>query len=455
MAFGSADAIGGDFAPTFDLKVNNTPVSAGVRALINSVEYEHVDGMADVLKIVASDPLDTAGVRMLSDSKLFAVGNEITVAYGYFGGVIENVGRAMIRKLRPVYPQTGVPTLEIIGYTRDVLMMDNAPIPLKERKTKKKRGKTVETDELKDSKAGRRFVNQRYSDAVIARAEDYNFIPDVDVTPDTPHDFIHKAGMTDYDFVKGISNITGFYFWVDYDFDQVGWVLHLKNPETYIEPQEKEFNFKYAQGEYSTLLTFEPELAIQDSTTTLYVEVVDPLSGRNLEVKIEDPSEAAPDPSDPASPDLIDHSGDGSEKLEHDYGWAGGVKLYLGDFSFEIKTNRRFRDENELQFWATQWFRRQRENFILSSGRTIGVEALRCRQIHRFSGVGVAFEGRYVFNKLRHIFTSGGGYECEFNARKFVEPMPTLPAVTATTLGAPSTESEVILFESNINNRNQ
>jgi phage protein D len=415
---------GGDAAPIFDLKVNNTPISDGLRRIVQSVEYESIDGMADVMKIIVADPTDGDGTRMLADSTVLAVGNEVTIAYGYYGAVIENVGRAMIRKVRPNFPNGGVCTLEVTAYTRDVLMMDNSPEPLKERKTKKKKGAIIETDEFKDSKAGRRFADSTYSDAVIARAEDYGFIPDVDQTPDSPHDFIHKAGLSDYDFVKGMANITGFFFWVDYDFDAVGWTLHFKNPETYIEPQEREYNFKWGQGNYSSLLTFEPELAIQGSTTTLYVEVTDPITGRQLEVKIEEPSDAAPD--------MVDTSGDGTTKIGGPFGSASEVKLFLGDYSFDIKANRRFRDESELAMWATQWFRRQRENFVMSTGTTVGVESLRARQMHKLTGCGSIYDGQYVFNKVRHIFTANGAYECEFNARKLIGSLAPLSIVSNT-----------------------
>lgn len=424
MALGTQDPVGGDCAPTYVLKVNNTEVSPAVRALIKSVEFESCDGLADVMKIVANDPLDETGLRVLSESKVFAPGNELTISFGYFGAVIENVGRALIRKQKPNFPQEGVPQLEVTAYSRDVLMMDNEPKPLRERKKPSKRkkakhvdefGKEIPDDGFKDSKAGRRFANQTYADAIISRAEDYGFIPDVDPTPDPPHDFIQKAGMKDYDFVKGLSNITGYYFWVAYDFDQVGWVLHFKNPETYVEPQEKEFNFKYAQGDYSTLLTFEPEMALQGSTIELYVEATDPLTGRDMSLQLEEPSEAAPDP--------IDTNSSGDQKLDKPY--TTDVKIFLGEFSVEVRANRRFRDDNELQFWTQQWFRRQRENFIMASATTIGVETLKARQIHKISNVGVAYEGKYIFNKVRHIFNDNG-YTCEVNMRKFIEPMPPL-----------------------------
>lgn len=408
-----SDVIGGDNAPTFNLSVNDEEVSDGVRALVQSVEYESNDGMSDLLKIVIHDPLDKKGNRQLSDSTLFMPGNEISVEYGYYGAVLDAVGRGIIRKARPVFPRLGVPILEVICYTKDALMMDNSPEPLKVRK-KLKNGKV----QTKNSKAGRRFIDSKYSDAVKLKAEDYGMTADVDSTSDKPHDFIHKAGLSDYDFVKGLSNLTGFYFWVDYNFADGEWTLHFKNPETYVEPQEKKFNFKWGQGDFSTLLEFEPELAITGSITKLRAEIKDPVSGSLLEVDIEEDTSVESDP--------IDRSGGtGEERVTQSPGASTQIKVFLNEFSFEVRTNHRFKTQEELAAWTQQWFRRQRENFVMSTGKVIGVETLRARQIHTLSGVGTTYSGDYQMNKVRHIFNEQG-YEVEFAARKVVPNMPML-----------------------------
>ena len=224
-------------APTFSLKVNDNPVGAGVRKLVQSVEFESVDGMADMAKIVISDPssISNSKSRLISDSQIFAPGNEVTLSFGYFGNIVQNVGRAVIRRSSPDFAEDGIPTVEVVGYDASCKMMDNSPEPLKERKKTKTKGGQQKV-EYKDSRAGRRFKDVKFSDAVKERAKDYGFALDVDETLDSPHDFNQKAGMTDYDFVKGLANVTGFYFWVDYNFDEEKWTLHFKNAGTTDSP---------------------------------------------------------------------------------------------------------------------------------------------------------------------------------------------------------------------------
>jgi phage protein D len=136
--------------------------------------------------------------------------------------------------------------------------------------------------------------------------------------------------------------------------------------------------------------------------------------------------ETADDESDP-----IDSSGGtGEGKFLKAPGASTKIKVYLNEFSFEVRTHRRFSSKVELASWVQQWFRRQRENFVMSTGKVIGVETLRARQVHRLSGLGTVFDGDYQFNKVRHCFNQNG-YECEIGCRKVIGPLPMIsPAST-------------------------
>lgn len=399
-------------APNFGIRISTGAVPLGVRQLVQRLEYESTDGMADLLRVNLVDPdmIQAPGAvgghsQRISDTKIFQPGNEISVSLGY-GSELKHVGRAIIRKTRPTFPRAGLPTVEVIAYTKDCLMMDNAP-----EGSKKKKGK-----------GGRRFTDQRFSDAVRERADDYDFVQDIDETPDARHTFYQKVGLSDYDFVNGLSNLSGYIFWVDGDENGV-WTLHFKNPDklSAADLQAKIFTFRYNDGNLSSLLTFEPELAIQGAITKLKVQVKDPVTGKTLEAEFTEENDRAPDPKVVVSEDTlraVDNILDGEQSTGSD------IKLFINDFSFEEHANRRFRTEAEVIAWARQWFRRQRENFVLARGVTIGVEDLMSRQTHAISGVSVGLSGDYYFTRVKHILDSAQGYLCDFNARKVV---PTLP----------------------------
>lgn len=411
-------------APNFSLKIEGANVPVGIRQLVQSIEYESSDGMADMIRITFQDPslIPPKGLTSigpiggfgglgggsgssvsLRDTRIIQPGNEISLSLGY-GTQLKHVGRAIIRKIRPRYPREEIPSVEVIAYTKDSVMMDHAP-----EKSKKKKGK-----------GGRIFKQTTFADAVRERAQDYDFVLDVDDTSDSPHNFIQKVGLSDYDFVNGLSNLTGYYFWVDGDASGK-WTLHFKNPETLSRDvlQDKVYTFVYDRSDYSSLLEFEPELAIQGATTKLQAKVKNPKTGKVLEANFEEENDKSPDVTVDAGTDIRASR----NELEGKHSTASDIKIFIDDYSFEVRSNRRFKTEAELIVWAKQWFRRNRENFVLSSGTIIGVETVMARQIHKLSGLGAGLDGEYFFSNVTHRMDRESGYELECDMRKVV---PTL-----------------------------
>lgn len=285
--------------------------------------------------------------------------------------------------------------------------MDNAPA---ESKTKKGKG-------------GRTFRG-RFSDAVKQRARDYQFIEDIDETSRAAKPFVQKVGMTDFDFVQALANLTGFIFWVDGDLDG-NWTLHFKNPEDVTAdtfwPAEggdpRKYNFRYDQGDLSSLLSFDPELSIQGAHTELKVRVKNSRTGRVIEADFKEDNLEAPETTvitDGSTLRVADQA------LEKEHTSGSSVKLFLGEFSIDVIANRTFQTKAELVAWSRQWYRRNRENFVLGNGALIGVELLRARQIHEISGIGIGLDGDYEFTRVRHVFSNQNGYTIDFSARKRV-----------------------------------
>lgn len=412
-------------APNFSLKVEGANVPAGINNLVQRVEYESSDGMIDVMRIVFRDPkmIKPKGLKApgplggyntggsgsgsplsLRDTRVFLPGNTVMLSMGY-GATLKHIGTALIRKYIPSFPRDEIPSIEVVAYTKDSKMTDNAP-----EGSKKKKGK-----------GGRVFKQATFADAVRDRANDYGFELDVDPTQDKPHQFIQKVGLSDYDFVRGLSNITGYYFWVDGDASG-RWTLHFKNPDTLRREiiQEREYTFIYDQGNSGSLLDFSPELVIQGAITKLGVRVKDTKTGRVLEAEFEEENEQSPDVLAAVTDDLKVQD----NELQGEHTTASDVKIFLNDFSFEAVANRRFKDERELVEWARQWFRRNRENFILASGSMVGVENVFSRQIHRLDGLGMGLDGEYFFSNVTHRMGNNSGYELECSMRKVVPELP-------------------------------
>lgn len=375
-------------APQWAIEVNGADIGQDISRFISEVSYESADGMADMARLRCVNP-----DSYLSNMKVFQPGNELSIYGGYGSGNLIHIGRVIIVRMVPNYPESGQPTMEVTGYTKDSTMMDNSPEKAKKRLHK----------------------NQKYFEAVADKINDerYQFYGDVDNTPHAPKDFIQKSGMSDYDFIKGLANITGYYFWVD---GQAGsnknsnWTLHFKNPELYVA-QEKIYTFKYDYGDQGTLLSFKPEFLIKGATTKIAVVSRDHYTGKVIKTELEEENQNSPE---------MDASGDLNGNINKEISSGSSVKLYFQDYAFDVFTEKKFKKEADLIAWAQQWFRRYKENFVLAKGRTIGVETLMARQTHKIDGVGIGENGEYFFSKVKHSFGTSG-YVCDFAGRKITE----------------------------------
>lgn len=368
-------------APRFIVDIGGE-LETGITQFIESVEYESADGMADMARLVIQNPtLD------LQDLKIFQPGNEMSIWLGYGTKELEHIGRVILRRTTWSFPRDGTPKINVSGYTFDAKMMDNSP---------------------EESKR-RRFVDMTYADIVAEVAADYGFATlDIDDTEDEPGKRAQVAGVSDYQVIKGAANITGYFFWVDGDEDGK-WTIHFKSPANVLDAVDQpDFLFSYNNGDLTTLFSFNPELLIQGTKTKLKVQFRDPKTQKTITEEVEEDLEA---------PD-IQAVGEASDANEDEIENATSIKIFFQDFSFETETKKKFKTAGEAKRWAAQWFRRQREAFILGNGETIGVESLRARQIHTLDGIGDTLVGKWYFSRVKHILNAGSGYECKFDARK-------------------------------------
>jgi phage protein D len=374
-------------APNYAIEINGEDIGENISRFVRHVEYESADGIADMAMIRLVNP-----DALISEAKVFQPGNEMSIFMGYGSfATLNHVGRVVLVRQVPNFPQEAEPTLTVTGYTKDSAMMDNQP----------------------EKSKNRTYDDEKWSDVVGKKAKEYKMETDIDPTPDAPKKIIQKSGVSDYDFVKGMANITGFVFWVDGKAgpnSDSNWTLHFKDPKK-LQEQDKTYTFKYDFGDEGSLLSFVPELLVKGAKTKLAVSVKDRLTGRTLRAEVVEENEGAPD---------LDATGDLTGGVQEEYTTASDIKIYFNNFSFDVVTNRRFQIEAEVTDWAQQWFRRMRENFIMSRGKTIGIETLMARQTHGIEGVGKSYSGQYYFSKVKQIQNESEGYVCDFACRKVV-----------------------------------
>jgi len=410
---------GEDLAPHYSLEVAGHELRSDITQFIQRVEYESADGIVDTARITAFNP-----DFLLSKSKVLAPGNEMDIWMGY-GGLVSRVGRVILMTPRVSFPTDGIPIVEVTGYTKDYLMQEQKPDPggkkrIKEIEARLSRAKKWEEKlrwkaVLKRARGTIVFRDTTVDKVVDERSSGYQFYPDIDPTPFIKGEIQQPSMMSDYQLVQGLANLTGYLFWVDYDYE-TGWTLHFRDPTEPLGVQDRVYTFRYNQGDKTTLLNFVPEMVFREHFTSIRVQTANrhPAGlrfGWPLEAEIHEELGLEAD---------LQHTG-AIEEMEKAPESAEAVKFFIGNFSFTTKTNVVFRNKKDLEVWASQWYRRMREQFIVGSGTVIGMESLLARQVHRLEGMGIPYDGKYYFSKVRHIMETESGYRCQFSARKILE----------------------------------
>jgi len=372
-------------APAFMIAINGEKFGVDISSLVQSVEYESSDGIADEARVTFGNP-----DYQLCGSPLWQPGNQMDIWFGY-GTELGFIGRVIIMKPNPKFVRDGMPTIEIQGYTKDRLMAENKP------NWKKKDIRNFQTDII--------------SDAVerIASQPEYSF-DTLDIDP-TPNKYAppQKADMADYNFVRGMANALGWTFWVDYSIID-RWTLHFKDPENI--HQERIYTFEHHNGQNSTLLDFDPELSLSGSATRLQIQSRDPDSGKLYVEEFNDEQT------------VVDgrYNGDPGRKLEQSYSTGGAViKYFFGDYAVEVVSDKTFKSASDMRIWAEAYWKKKREDFITGRGTLIGVEDLRARQTHTLIVPDKTISGEYYFMRARHQMSVESGYLIDFTARKIVK----------------------------------
>lgn len=375
------------FAPAFTVKIEGQQLGADITELMSSVEYESVDGVVDEARFTIANP-----DYKLCNTTLWQPGNQMEIWMGY-GNELSLLGRVIIVTPQIRFPSSGMPTIEVKGYTKDFLMTLNRP----------DYGKDDIRNFMSDD------IGTAIEDVVSRPAYSFDTI-DIDPTPEGKRCALQKADMTDYNFVRGLANTLGWYNWVDYT-EEDRWAFHFKNPNG-LRVQERKYTFEHYNGDKSTLLEFDPELTLSGAVTKLQVQSRNPDSGEFYVEEFED-QDTAPDTR---------YRNDPQQQLDSSHTTAGAVvKFIFGDNAVEVVADKRFSSAAELRVWAEQWWRRRREHFVLGRGRTVGVTDMRARQVHTLKLPEKSLVGDYYFARVRHEFSPSSGYTVDFTARKVIE----------------------------------
>ena len=370
-------------APNYKLVIAGQELPEEITKYVTSVEYESADLLMDTMKVQMMNP-----DYRFSELKLFLPGNEMEL-WGGYGVNLSFIGRAVISKHRATYPPGGMPSISITGYTGDWFMSQKKP--------------DIENEGKGEDSIT--YNNVKITDVIAKIAEFYSMEKDIDPSDEKITGIYQIKDVTHFQFCRGLANTLGWYFWVDGSEDGK-WILHFRDPKLYDSKQEIMYTFNYNNGDLTTLFSFEPEMILSDFFTKVTAEIT--LSSGQVVKKtfIHEKESWDLKPTNAI------------EEVEEEISSALDVKLYFKDFSVAIPNTEAIKNPADLERFVDRWIERHKNEFVIAKGNTVGIENIFARQRHKISNVGTLYDGEWYFNKVRHVFSSNNGYNCNFDARK-------------------------------------
>jgi len=428
--------LGDDLAPNFDISISGRDASKAsalfdaVRPLIAGVAYEEDEEMSSMFELHIVNQPDTspglrANWRAVVDSKAFQEGNTVDLWMGY-GGVRQYMGRVDLVRWLPVFPSEGPATFTIKGYDgRHKMQNENRVRAKSTLKTKRKvawRGMPDEeivrkiaakygygadtdpTEVKRRSKIVKRTSTvERYDESgapVFYASSTHKVVESIFPTRPQP------ADMTDWAFLRKLAKINRFDLWVEWSETKRKYIVNFKRRQDAGSP---EYLFTY-NGRDGSLISAEPDFAIQDQTTDVEVFYFDKKRKKIERTVIND--------INPAEDLRLSTATVGNFEARKEISKGARVRFSAFGQSIEAIADRPFRNKKDAETFVRNWLKERERDFLTLRGKVVGLETLRPRQIHQFEGLSTRLGGFYRLTQVRHEMLPGQQYQCAFTAYK-------------------------------------
>lgn len=379
-------------APRFRLTVlrKGSVIPADSRTLselIDNFSIEEDDNMATMAKIKFDNPEFVLSRR----DSLLQPGTILMIEIGYGKKLFGQQRAVEIVRLLPNFPQDEKPTYHVQGYDGRQRLLDA--------NTLSDRGiDSGEKREVYGQLAGR-FL--KMTDDQIVQRITVQFGMGYDssgpiFSAKKRRTRVKKKTQSWWDFIQKIAKKNKSEAWVDYDFNFKKWILHIRERDPFVKPS---LRLVYAgQGNRGSLLSFAPKLDTIGQATSIKVLHFDRRVKRNRIVYVGDKVQG---PADNA--------------IEFE---AAVIKLKVSGKMQHIFSTKPFKNKKDAQNFAEEYVRRNREDYIHATGKVIGTEILRPRQVHRIETGDKRFDGNYYLTQVTHSYPARGVYETSFVAFK-------------------------------------
>jgi phage protein D len=395
------------FAPRWEIELETGErISPDLKRLVSSVTVEATVDGADELKIEALAWDSIAQSYRLSGSKLFALGNRVTV-WGGYGRDLSCLQRFRLVRHEASYPDGGSPTLTIRGYSAEARLVDYT-----------------------DARAYP--LSKSDSDIAADLATFHGLSFTAFTIPSIPSRKAGRArvkskGDTDWDFLRQLAVANGYGSpYIRYDHAKKSDVLYFR--ETDLALQDELAHFHYmprlagSTAASGTLVSFQPTLSLSGVPTHLEVTGWDSKAQQPIRVLV------SIDRGSQESTILK-----GKSVVSSEYGFDPRIKsgtqlqiVALADGQEPTKklvhtiAARVPGTVEDLAAWAKRWLVQRNAAFMQARGKVAGWEKLWVAQIHKFDGLASEHSGLWEVKSVTHSFDASG-YWCDVDVDRVLE----------------------------------
>lgn len=344
------------YAPVFEIKVTGKQLLSEGVEIVSMTMDSSLEG-ADHFSFSINNPYDVGKNEFKwLDSDLFETGNKVEIQMGYLS-TLKTMILGQISSVRPTFPSSGMPQMEISGYDLSKQMMEG--------------NKSDSYPKMTDS------------DVVKKIASKYKLNTSGVEDTKTKHMKIIQDKESYYNFIRKLADRNGFEFLVRED------NLHFRVPKN----DRKEIaTLKWGES----LNSFSPELNIANQVSEVEVRHWDPMTKKEIVANAKKGDEHGRDSGKKSGGDLVE-------------------KIAKGTVVKVIRTPVDSKEEAEKLAKAA--LDKLAEGLIKGSGECIGLPDIMAGENIRLEGLGNKFSRTYYLEKATHTI-SGSGYKTTFNVKE-------------------------------------
>lgn len=381
------------YAPRFELELDTGErVSEDLKGFMSSVSVEATVDGADELKINV-DAWDSIARRWrFSDSKVFGLGNRITVWAGY-GRDLSCLQRFRLVRHEAQYPDGGGPRLIVRGYSAEARLVDYTD----------KRAYPLSTSDSSIAQALADFHGLSWTPLTIPSLAPRG----------AGRARVKSKGDTDWAFLQQLATANGYGSpYIRYDAQKHADVLYFRPTDLALQDSQARFHYMPGTGGAAsgTLISFNPSLSLSGVPTHVEVTGWDPKAQQPIRVIV------SIDRGTQESTIIKGASVTGSE-----YGFdpriTSGTQLQIVALADGQEPNKKLvamisarvpGTVADLTSWAKRWITQRNAAFMQAHGKTVGWEGHWIAQIHRYDGLADEHSGLWETKRVTHSFDSSG-----------------------------------------------